>query len=428
MGRGEPVRAVARLQRAAAAPGDPRHDPGAGPDGTVPRQACAASHVTRPAAFLPGGFLGGPAGGGGRLGRPDGRGPDQPVARLGRPHDLGRPGPLDPRRGDGGRPGPARALVVRDPSAVSGADAARAGGRAGAVPPGRRRPRLSRALRRLPPGLPGAALRRRPAVSAGAGRRHGGGADGADRRGPPVPDLFPRGRRGERVQRPAARLLLRRRAAAPAAPPSRTVGGGRGGAPPRSRRARQERGSPARVDGAPARRRGRALAPPPARMAAAARPGGHRGGAGSPRARPPRLLALGHPQPVRRGVRQADLRRDPLARGRHPAPVAGPQDPGANAQAGGLVDLLDDYPGRVPRRVAGIAAARGPAARPRGARAARGRLAGPDRQPGGGAAGLDRLEPLPRPGVAPVLPPLCFRSGRSDPAGSTLQISAAFPS
>ena len=343
------------------------------------------------------------------------RHPRQSLAGLGRPHDLGDPGPLHPRGGDGRRPGAPGAGVVRHPPALSAAPAARPGGPRRALSSGGRRPRrLPAALRRVPPGLPGSGLWRRAAL-AGLGQR--GGARHALGRAPPVPLLLPGGRGGERVQRPAARLLLRRRLPpAPLGAPPALSRNRRGPASGRGR-AVQKRGGAARPLGSSGRGRGPREAPQ-------GRSGPRRRRPGRPRPGAPRLLALRHPQPVRRALRGSPDRREPLAGGRDAPAAPASQDPVRDGRGQALDRVLVRGAAPAPRGPAGIEETPGLAARPRGPRSVGGGLARLRGQRDADGAGADDLEPLPAPGLAPLPRAPRLRAGRSS---SPLSLAAAGP-
>lgn len=304
--------------------------------------------------------------------------------------------------------------MVRHPSALSAAPAARPGGPRRAVSPGRGRPRrLPAALRRVPPGLSRSRLRRRAAL--GLGQR--GGARPAGGRAPAVPLVLSGRGSGERVQRPAARLFLRRRpfSASPGTPPA--LPRNRRGIAPRSRRAVQKRGGAARPLG-PA---GRGRDP---RETPQGRPGSRRRRSGRPRRGAPRLLALRHPQPIRRKIRRPPDRREPLAGDRDAPAASASQDPVRDGRGQALDRVL--VRGAAPPACgpAGIAAVAGRAARARGSRSAGSGLARLRGQRDAGGFGADDVEPLPAPGLAPLPRPPRLRAGRSS---SPRSLAAAGP-
>lgn len=300
--------------------------------------------------------------------------------------------------------------MVRHPPALSAPPAPRPGRTGHAVPAGGGRPRhLPSPLRPLLPRVPAPRGRRRAAL--GGGER--GGPLGACGRPAPVRHLLSDRRSGQRLQRPAPRLLLWRRP--PAAPPGAraVVSRDRRGPPSGSRRAHQERGGTARALGPPGGGPRPRPEPPPAGS------GPRRRRPGRARARAPPLLALGNPQPVRRKLWGAPDPREPLAGDRR-APAAPPaEDRLADGEPRPLDALLVRGPPGPRRGMAGIAAAGGRAAGVGGPGSSGDRLDRLHGQPGPGGAGADDLEPVPAPGAAPRARPLLLRAGRSSSSGSS---------
>lgn len=275
-----------------------------------------------------------PLGAGGDHGcRPDlPRGPGpvplHAVEGLGRPHDLGGPGQIPARRGDGRRRRAQAARLVRQPPVVSPADARRPGRRPGGDRRGGGPALLPAPVRGVPARLAAADPRRRAVPRS---RERGGGLDRRGRSPAAVPGLLQRRRRGERLQRPAAGVLLRRRPAVPAGVPAAPLRRPRGRTPAGRCRPHQDRGLPARRGG-PGRGRaqdrppvGEPARPAPAVAAPAQAPRPRRPAPG-PGLCPARVLASRHSRGPLPGV-QESLPVRPRTGDPGPRPV--PRDAGA---------------------------------------------------------------------------------------------------